>query len=377
MRCVLAVLIASALIAGEEDPVVVTVADGAVIEAHWQASVFGRTWGEAVFAPLRQRLDRELASIGDESGIDIPKAIRAARGMQLRFLGFGADKRGRWGMQADLGTQAPQVARRWATSERRPKPLELAGADEAWTIGGSVLARFGGLVAFGAPADALPLAPAKPVADLAFTADLNALIGQFSTTVPAAERARTEPLFRLLAQRCRSFAMRADLAADGVRWQATLDAEVAGLRAVETGLLERLPASTVGVTLLGLDGPGLWRAWAPGLLAALAPLFDDPAIGDAAAVQARADAALQAVGVPGGLRALVEGFDGTLLFAQTPGMPFPGLTLAVPRTAACDGLVALVCQRLGCAPPPAAAPCCRFRVCLCRCNWRATPGIGC
>ena len=351
MRCLVAVLLAASLAAGEEDPLVVTVADGAVIEAHWQVSVFGRTWAEAVFAPLRQRLGSELDGIRDDSGIDIPLAIRSARGLQVRFLGFGPRGRGRWGMQADLGTQAPQVARRWAGSGPRPQPLALPGADEAWTITGSVLARFGGLVAFGSPADALPLSPAKAANDLALVADLSALLDQAAATMSAAERTRAEPLLALLAQRLRRFELRADLAADGMRWQATLDAEVAGLRAVETGLLARLPATTQGVTLIGLDGPGLWRTWAPGLLAALAPLSGDPAIGDGAAVQARADAALQAAGVPDGLRALVEGFDGTLLFAQTPGMPFPGLTLAIPRTAALDGLVELVCQRLGCAPP--------------------------
>lgn len=352
MRGALPLLLAAALAAGEADAVRVVCADGAQLEQHWNASLFGQVWGEPGLAPLRQRVDAWLAQVKRDSGVDLAAAARAARGIQLRFLDIDDSRQARWAVQADLGPQAPQVARRLAAAEGSARPLAITGADEAWSLSRQVLARFGGIVGFGRPGALLPLPPPPaPAGDIAVRIETGGLLGMLRGSLEPAQAAQAGALLDLLARRWRSVALEAALDPAGVTWSGRFEGDVSGLKPADRALLERMPGTASTVQLIGCDGAAWWRAWGDELVAALDPLLHDGQSRGAAATLADLQAATAALGVAVDLPALIQGTVGTIALVQTPGVPFPGFTILVPRSAALDALVAGLCQRLGCRQP--------------------------
>lgn len=351
MRAVLLpCVLAAALAAGEDEAVRVVLADGAQLERHWNESLLGRVWAEPGLAPLRLRVEvwRELTK--REIGIDPVSAVRAARGMQLRLCGLqGGQPDG--AVQADLGPQAPQLARRLAATAASVRPLDVSGADEAWSLGARSLARFGGIVGFGRPAELLPLPPAAAEGDLAVRLGFAGLLGMLRSALDPALATQAGALHDLLAQRWRSLDLRATLAADGVAWSGRFAGDVSGLRPIDRALLVRLPATVTAVELVGCDGAAWWRAWGDGLIAALDPLLHGSQMHDSAATLRDVQSVLAGIGIDADPAALVQGLVGTVALVQTPGVPFPGFTILVPRSPALDALVAGVCARLGCRMP--------------------------
>jgi len=339
MRMALPFVLAAAIPAGEGEAVRVVLADGAQLEHHWNASLFGQVWAEPGLAALRARVDAWLAQAKHDSGVDLAVAARAARGIQLRFLGLD-EGLPRWAMQADLGPQAPQVARRLAAAEGSAQALGVAGADEAWSLSAHALVRFGGIIGLARPPGLLPLPPAPVDGDIALRLEFAGLFGLVRDALDPAQAAQAKALLDLLARRWRSLDLRASLDPagpawiGGVSWTGNFEGDVSGLRPVDRTLLGRLPATTSAVQLLGCDGAAWWRAWGAELAVALA-----------------GQAPFSLLGADLDLPALLQGLVGTVALVQTPGVPYPGFTLLVPRSPALDALVAAVCARLGCRMP--------------------------
>ncbi len=329
----------------------VVFADGVQLERHWNASPFGRVWAEPGLAALRGRLDAWLAEAKRASGVDLASVTRTGRGIQLRFLGIDAQRQPRWVVQADLGMQAAQMARRLAAAEGSAQALVVSGADEAWSLSAQILARFGGIVSFGRPADLLPLAPVVAEGDLAVDIDGPALLGVLRASLQPAQAVQVGPLLDLLARRWQALALRASLDPDGVVWSARCDGDTTGLRPADRTLLARLPANASTVQLIGIEGAAWWQAWGPDLTTACDLMLHAGQARGAAATLGELHAGLAALGFTVDLPALVQGLSGTVAIVQTPGASIPGYSIAVPRSPALDRVVADLCVHLGCRQP--------------------------
>lgn len=328
MRGWLALLLA-VLGSAEEDALRVRLADVPTLLAQARASAFAPLLDQQAHQAWREEIAAWQRRFEANSQSGVVEALAQARGVQFVLLDPEAGSEPRWALQADLGHHAPRFARGLGGLWLDAVPLTLAEADEAWEDGaGGTLARYAGIVAYGVPAAVLPLPP-RP-ADAAVALDV----------APAA-------LARAVAVACggpppslaewSALAYRLDLAPDGLRWRLVVDGPTAGLLPADRTLLARLPASTIDATLLGIDGRVWWNAHAARL------------------VTPAADRWLAGIGLPGGLRALVEACRGTVLVAIGPDLPLPSMLLALPRTPELDHLIAGVCAHLR-VPLPGAEP---------------------
>lgn len=330
-------LLAVACWAGEAGPVRIRLADAAVLERHWEASLFAKAFGDAQLSRLRERVVTALADPRRGVGVDALAVAHAARAIELGY--YGPDQRGRprWSMQADLGIQAPATARgiaHWAGMDR---PTEVALADEAWTMDGLTVARFAGIVAIGRPADLLPAAPGRAASDIEIDADLRTMsVGARGVPVVG-------ELLALIASRMATLSVRADLAADGMTWRAEVRPAADGLRAVDRALLAALPADAQAVLLLGVNGRRIWRDSGPEMQSLV-----EAVLGDARGP--RRDWLRGMLAGPA-LESLVAACDGTIALFTTPGVPLPGMGLLAPRSQTLDDAVAAACARFGCALP--------------------------
>lgn len=330
-------LLAVACWAGEAGPVRIRLADAAVLERHWEASLFAKAFGDAQLSRLRERVVSALADPRRGVGVDAVAVARAARAIELGY--FGSDQRGRpcWWLQADLGIQAPPVARGIAHWAGMTRLVEVPLADEAWSMDGLTVARFAGIVAIGRPSTLLPAAPGRAASDIEIDADLRTLAAGVRGT-PVLEQ-----VLALIATRDAGLTVRADLNADGAAWRGEARMATDGLRAVDRALLSALPADTQAVILIGVDGRKAWHSSGPGLRA-----LADAALGDA---RGPLRDWLRGMLAGSALESLVTACDGTIALFATPGAPLPGMGLLAPRSQALDDAVAASCARFGCAVP--------------------------
>jgi hypothetical protein len=336
-RTLLLTTLVAACWAGEGAVLRVSLADGVALQAHWSASLLGRAYAEPALLPIRARVDAWLAQQRG-GGLDPVAAVRMARSAQLRFYGIDERRESRWAVQANLGVQAPALARRVVQAHSFPRPADLPAADQAWVLDGRVLANYGGILACGSPAGILPLPPAQATADLDLDLDLAAMATVAHVDQPTPSQQLAATAFDLLATCGQTLSLRADLAPDGFSWRAVLRGDAAVTRPVDRSLLARLPTNASAVLLVGVDGPAWWRASGAALLAAMT------------ADQTDARAAFRAI-CGFDLQDLIEACTGTIAVAQTPGVPYPGISVLLPRSPRLDRVMADLCRGLGCAVP--------------------------
>ncbi|MEK7411731.1 MAG: hypothetical protein AAB263_00270, partial [Planctomycetota bacterium] len=115
-------------------------------------------------------------------------------------------------------------------------------------------------------------------------------------------------------------------------------------------LLARLPATTLLALAWGFDGKAYWKAESANVLAE----FDKALLGGSAGPEATAkqiQEMLKQFGVEASVQELIEGLTGTGFVAVTQGVPFPALTIALPRSKAMDQLITAGLQQLDSKPP--------------------------
>jgi hypothetical protein len=127
---------------------------------------------------------------------------------------------------------------------------------------------------------------------------------------------------------------------------------------VDRAVLDRLPANTLAVLAAGVDGAKAWDLLAPYLLEVIASTVNQQGGEDATpdGLLSQADAFLQMQGLELGVKAMVSGMRGTVVLAVTPSMPFPAVTLAVPRSPGIDALVRWALGQAGLEAPAEGTP---------------------
>lgn len=353
MRSVLPLLLLASLGAAEPDPLTVACGDGATLVEHVLSSPVGRVWSDPALEPLRARAARMIGDAAKGLGTDPLALARVVKGLQFRVMGRDG-RRIRWGAQADLGTTAT-LLRTWVAKSGSPARIEVGHADEAWRINDVVVARFGTMIAAGGDGADLPLEPGRAEADISLRCDPARLLAALSSGGAKRDEAAMSAL-AALAKHCGQVTFRADFGADGATWDARVAGAGAGWQPLDRAVVARLPTQVIAAVAIGVDGPALWKAWGDEILAAVdaAKHRDGPRGRDATLAELAAE--LKKAGIDDGPEALVAGMKGTLLFAETPGTPIPGMTLVVPRSPAIDRLAAAACAAAGVQPPADGQP---------------------
>jgi hypothetical protein len=295
------VLLACSLTAGEAVPPIISITapDLARSAQRLSAGPYGAIWR----LPALQQLRNEL---GTMPGADpvwlglIERVLEARAELRLRPYASGGDPLPCLALRLPAG-QDPKI----------PEGAEANRIGDWWTLGDK-----GDVLAVPSPTSGLA------TADLRMVIDLPAIAGSMSpaSTAPYLAALSVLGLSRIEAD--------ATAVPEGVREQLRLTGAKLPLRAVDPSALGGFPAKPVGIAAIGIDGKALVRT-----VHAIAV-----AVGGEADL-ARGDAPMQAqLGI--GLDELLESFDGTVVFATTPGSPFPGMTLSLPANAQSDRLVA-------------------------------------
>ena len=346
------------LSAGEAGPLLdVSFADGAKLIEHWNASLYGKLWNDQALAHPRAKLMDKLAEIEVGLGFAPTDALAKLTAGGLQVLpgpGKGSVKPVVL-MQGDLGDFATKLAQVIKTANNNPAALKVPGAAEAFAIPDqqTMIARFASVfqVAIGgALTDLKPWQPAATGdADLVARFDgvrWTALMAQQTAGQPNA--ANAAELLAFARRHSGMMDIRLSLTAEGMREHMVSSVPPLGTLPADRALLARLPAETLMVLAIGIDGAGAWKELRGPLMSMLAmPL----GAADAAAAEKAIDQRLQNQGLNLTLSKLIDGAKGTALLAVTPGTPFPAVTLAMPRSPAFDQVFALLAQMLQVAAP--------------------------
>jgi len=345
------------------------------------ASIYGQLWHDPAMAPLRDRMQR---SYEQAMGKDAPAASASAAGGSADHHAGGNDllsylyangieprqlvgqlRRLRLScfalsaaagnppaagpdllpvrISSDMGSLAPAMSALLAklVKEAPPPPrtaITIPGADEAFTDGTMALARFGSEFVIAPQGQQALLAPWQPAAmaeDLQGELDCTAL-ATLAALIPPEEIAEQAQLIDLLSTLA-PVSYRGTVVAEGLLETLRIQATSALVAPVDQAALARLPANAMTVLALGLDGENWWkrehRAWLERICAKLkTPLSPEDA-------ERNADELLASVGLDMGLGPLISGLKGTGLVAVTAGIPFPCVSIAVPRSTGLDHLV--------------------------------------
>lgn len=357
IRHLLAPALAAALCAGDAAPAPapapiasLALADGPVLQRRWDASLYGRVWSEPGADWLRQRWADSVAEARAATGLDLPALLASATGMRAEFLGMapGVPARPRLRVQADLGAQAAAVFALLA-AKALPGPVAVAGADEARRLAAPavVLARHGTRLVLAADCDPAPW-PAEPVpVDLRLRVDYRAVVEAMHDAMPAPDREALARTLRDLGPWMGTLVWDLGLVPPGAHEELAYDRPATGAIPVDRALLDRFPGDALAVAGLGVDLAEMWRMAGASWLDALDAAMHGGRRQGPEATRRALDAALVGLGVPGGLDQLVREVKGSLAIGVTQGVPFPAVSLAVPRSPAVDALVAAGAAALG------------------------------
>lgn len=339
--------------AGEAPPAPVAslaLADGTELSKHWEASLYGKVWNDPGLAWVRQQWAKQKAELKTEPGLDLDALLLAAKGVRGEFLGMGAGPGPNpiLRVQADLGVQAKGL---FAVVAKEPSTtmVTVAGADEARGLGpdGLVLARHGTRLVLGVNCDAVPWPVVATPVDGRLSLDYRLFMQTMATIMPAAQRADLERTIKDLEPFLGLLVWDSSLVPQGMHEVITYDKPSPGMLPVDRALLDRFPAQALAVAGGGLDLAALWKIAGPTWLDSLDPVLHQGERLGAEATQKEVDAQLAGMGVSGGVQQLVKDLHGTFAFAVTQGMPFPGVSVVVPRSPSLDALIGVGVANLG------------------------------
>ncbi len=335
--------------------VTLTIGDGARLVERWNASAYKRWWDHAAMTKPRAAFAEAMTAAEAELGVSPLTVLTESHGIDVRFIGMAGAERPVAMAQAVLGPHAaPLFARmRQAIEENLEGDTQLvdeappAGADESFTLldptigNRAVFARFQETVVVSLNAEGAVLALPAPAedSDLSFALDADALRAALAPVIAASDDAN---------QMSTMIAMYSDIEAqawivpEGVRLLTRQSGYTDLTTPIDRALLTYLPATTTAMAAIaGLRGEAVWKLVEEQLLPLMASAQGSasgtPA--DPAAMLTQVDEALAGLGIATTVEEIVRGFDGSSVMALSNAAPFPGLTLALPRSPALDRLV--------------------------------------
>jgi len=358
MRRILATFVSctlAALTQAADAPVLAqfTIPDGARLAQHFQAGVIGRLWNDAALMPLRAKLDQVLPMAEAELGFSplaLPESLSV---LQATLFGLapGASpeaiaaytKSPDFSLHVGLGKLAAQI---FAKLKEQGDAAIVPGVAEAISFkdGQATLVRIGETLLLGSSAKRLipvPIAPSDH--DLTFRFNGQFIAETMHIGMPPAEFQKADGVLKVMHRFLVPMTAHVDFMPTHVASHFEAKTSLPFLTPVDLALCARLPATAYSVNALGFDGAVLWTDL-------IAPLIAVAAVNQGTTPEdllKPANQKLTDFGATTTLQDLVGGLRGTLLFAQSPGAPFPGYTVAIPRSPALDQVVGLVLKQIG------------------------------
>ncbi len=347
-------------------PIELRLADGATLVADWNASLYGKLFADPAFAQVKQALDAAMAKAQEVKGIDPWETLRAMTGLRVLITDFekaesDGDNPGKPRIHmlatGDFGALAAKLMQ---GKPDNAVAAQIAGADEAMTFEKPTdnqtvtVARYGTALSLGVNCAPVKPGPAKaPPADLQAIVDIAGLVALIAKAMPDDQADTFTAMTKDSDLYSGTYDYRASLVPEGLLERFTQTRAWPHLIPVDRDLVGRLPATTLIELALGTDGKALWKTGRPTWLAQAAAQMTKtrgtPVTPDEAEQEINGN--ISAAGLDCTLQDLIEGFNGTTLFALGQGVPFPSFTLAIPRSPAFDRVVAKGLQLVQAEPP--------------------------
>lgn len=330
------------------------IADGAILQQHWNASIFGKMYNDPSCDWLHDRLRAVYKESEGILGVTWPELFTAIKNTDVRLEGFldnpSSGIQPRMTMRVDVGTYAERLFRYMRTVSGTTTDAQVPGATESFLLSvdaPGVLARFDQCVLGTWNGESLraiqPWRVSESAADVYFQGDFSRIARQVRA-VSSAEHVLSSSA-QALVDACPDMYIEAriNMVESGLRESLSMSTVPSGLQAVELPQLARLPANALLVGSCGVDGAIIWQKQQSAWLTQLGQAYGK---GDATATEDWINHALSALAVPVRLSDLVSSVRGTLTFAVTPSSPLPGLSVIFPRSAPIDAVVLAYLKQL-------------------------------
>jgi hypothetical protein len=371
MRRILAPTLLTCALAAADGPLAEAVAPdlGRTI-TRVEQGMWGKTWNDPALAGWRAQAASAAAEAKAELGMDVLAILRSAKDGRIvldRLEAKDGKPDAAFQGQIRMGAAADTV---WAALTKAVKAAKTSeavpGADAVITAENNgdlaaTFARFKDVIAVGHPAAGLAVRPVSALdADITVRLDqarLQAAMQQIQAEDnPAIAKAGAD----LMARHPELFTelvWTMTAVPEGFHERIVSGANPAAIP-VDRAVLDRLPANTLAVLAAGVDGAKAWDLFAPYVLDLITGTINQKGGEESTpdGLLSQADAFLQMQGLEFGVKAMVSGMRGTVVLAVTPSMPFPAVTLAVPRSPGIDALVRWALGQAGLEAPADGTP---------------------
>ena len=344
----------------------VQLADGKELIAHWNTTPWAKVWADPALKPLHKPFDDAQAEVAKKLGgtpLELLAAMANGR-LTVSALPPRAETEPKPSIPAalyvgvDLGVFAAKLFALAKEKATTGVPATVVGADEALSDTkylDVLLARYASGLALG-----LHTPPTKPVArikplpdDLYAHVDIPGLFDLILAAMPTDEARQAIQLSKqqMADLKLTEATYRLRLIPEGFLEEVDGgNAKLVGYQPVDRALMARLPSTTLMMAAVGYDAAAAWKLQRGNMLAGWANLVDtDPA--DSDATEKAINAKITEFGIEVTLNEIFTALTGTMMVAVTPSVPFPALTLVVPRSPVADKLIAFGLSKLGTKPP--------------------------
>ena len=343
----------------------VQLADGKDLITHWGLTPWAKVWADPALKSLHKPFDEGQAEAAKKLGgtpLELLAALTNASLMVSAPPPRAADApKPTIPMAlyagADVGAFAAKLFA-IAKENKDSVPTTVGGADEAISDSkqiGAVLARYVSGLAIG-----LQTPPVKPVTrtmpladDLYMHIDVPGMFDLILAALPddGQRVSLLQSKKQLATLNLTEATYRLHLIPEGFREEIDAgNAKLIGYQPIDRTLLARLPSNVLMMVAVGYDGASAWKQQRGSMLSGWAKLVDtDPADNDA--TEKAINAKLTEFGIGSTVKEIFTGLTGTSMVAITPSMPFPAMSVVLPRSPVADKLIALGLSKLGTKPP--------------------------
>ncbi|MDA3959362.1 MAG: hypothetical protein PF961_01125 [Planctomycetota bacterium] len=294
----------------------------------FDAGIYGTIWNDPSLDGLRRYLNSELAPLEADLGFNPTTAILSSAGLEAR-VSAPVNSSDPWTVVQLRGADPALAA-----ALRREMPdgtLGQAANEPSVALDGTTLILANG----GATLAPIPASSSSNDLELRWFADAIIALARANTGP------RDQTALALLTDFLSSGSLQAELIDTGVSQRLNLDTMPAGLAPVDRQLLARLPAETLMAFAAGIDGAAWWQAHQGVIMASVAHEM----LGDATQTEAAEQqiaGLLAGFGIQNGLTGLFADMQGTTVSLVTAGGGlYPGVSIAIPRSAGIDALINL------------------------------------
>ncbi len=344
----------------------VRLADGKDLLARWDKTPWAKMWADPALKPLHKPFDESQVEAAKHLGSTPLELLAAMTNAVLMVHAAPATYAGKQALPlsvqagADFAALAAKLftfLKESGNTTQESIPATVAGADEAISDvkqPAAVLARFANGIAFGFQTPPLPPLPRTPTRDELFAhIDIAGLLDVLAATMPTGREheAIMQSKKQFAELKITEASYHLHIVPEGFLEDLDMGAfKPIGYQAVDRTLLARLPATVLMVGAVGYDGVAAWKLQRGNLLASWAQFVGTDAA-DSDATEKAINDRLKEFGINASLNEIFAGLTGTSFIAVTPSMPFPALTVALPRSGVADKLIAFGLSKLGTQPP--------------------------